>query len=334
MTPSERTELTPDAYRMLFEAVPMPVVLHDGNGRLTHANESFAQLVGRGRDELEQLAAADLIHPDDLAARELLARRLHDGEVERAQVVRRLLHADGRVITAQVTKAAVTIAGERFIAVFVEDTGEAVEEIARLRFAAEHDPLTGLLNRAGMTRQLVEAHAEGRTFEVAMIDVDGLKPINDTHGHPVGDRLLRQVARLLESTTPEGSAVARWSGDEFVVAALEEPPGTPSRLLRLVSTGLQTDIDLGIGMPHPLSVSVGVSRCGPDRGPDQALADADQAMYGVKHNRPGARPSLLPPARSPLAIDRLGLLTTRQAPRERSSGDHIPDQGGSPAADN
>jgi diguanylate cyclase (GGDEF)-like protein/PAS domain S-box-containing protein len=274
-------------YREFLAAVPLPAVVHDSDGRIVHGNDEFARLLGYEPDSLPGMAAADVVHPEELAARTELAGRLLSGELERAQTTRRLVRRDGKVVTARVSKIAMQLDGRRRVVVFVEDSGEKVEELARLRFAVEHDGLTGLLSRTGMTAHLTEMFRRGALFEVAMVDVDGLKTINDGFGHSVGDRLLRRVAALLRVCTPRNAALSRWSGDEFVVAA---PPAAGATLLGALSTGLQVMVDLGTGVPHRLSASVGVAWCGNGRTPSEALAMADVAMYDVKHRRPGSRP--------------------------------------------
>ena len=83
------------------------------------------------------------------------------------------------------------------------------------------DPLTGLLNRAGVSiafeRAQAMAQRAGYPLSLALADLDGLKRINDTHGHAVGDEVLRRVAEILGSSLRRSDRVARWGGDEFVI---------------------------------------------------------------------------------------------------------------------
>lgn len=94
--------------------------------------------------------------------------------------------------------------------------------VGQLRVLAVNDPLTGLLNRRGLTEQLT-AHFRSRTAGAGcllMVDIDHFKRINDVHGHQVGDAVLRNVADILRSTARQGDLVCRLGGEEFVVVAL------------------------------------------------------------------------------------------------------------------
>ena len=86
---------------------------------------------------------------------------------------------------------------------------------ARLRWAASHDPLTGLANRAEFARRLDEA-ADGELV-LLYIDLDDFKPINDAYGHPVGDIVLKEVGRRIADVIGPDDTVGRLGGDEFAV---------------------------------------------------------------------------------------------------------------------
>jgi diguanylate cyclase (GGDEF)-like protein len=151
------------------------------------------------------------------------------------------------------------------------------EDLSR---TAEQDPLTGLDNRRAMERFLDEIPPEEAVC-LLLIDVDNFKSVNDRYGHAVGDSVLRGVAQLLDRSVRTVDRVARWGGEEFLVAL---PGGTPTlggeaaeRLRSLVaSTGWH---EMAPGLT--LTVSVGVA-CGPAMGTEQVLLGADAAMYAAK----------------------------------------------------
>jgi diguanylate cyclase (GGDEF)-like protein len=90
--------------------------------------------------------------------------------------------------------------------------------VLALRWAATHDPLTGLANRARATDVGLNALGDGQPLSVLFVDVDEFKAVNDRHGHDVGDGVLEALARHLErSVAGTGGLVARWGGDEFLV---------------------------------------------------------------------------------------------------------------------
>jgi diguanylate cyclase (GGDEF)-like protein len=91
----------------------------------------------------------------------------------------------------------------------------------RLAYHADHDPLTGLLNRRGMWHVIRGIQAQGQrghhTNAIAILDLDFFKRVNDTYGHLVGDQLLQEVAMVLRASTRESDWVARWGGEEFLI---------------------------------------------------------------------------------------------------------------------
>jgi diguanylate cyclase (GGDEF)-like protein len=165
----------------------------------------------------------------------------------------------------------------------------AVEEARRAERAeseASLDPLTGVLNRRGWERMLVAEEARaaryGDTVAVLVADLDGLKSTNDLHGHQAGDQQLKTVAAALSDKLRASDVLARLGGDEFAVLL----PDTDTTGATLLAGRLSADLDR-MGVP----VSIGVSERHPRFGLDQAVHDADRAMYDEKRRR---HPSEMP----------------------------------------
>jgi diguanylate cyclase (GGDEF)-like protein len=172
------------------------------------------------------------------------------------------------------------------VAVYTDIT-ERVRMEEALRALALLDELTGLYNRRGFSilaeHQLKMAERGKRRMLLLFSDLDGLKWINDTFGHPEGDRALIEVADILEETFRESDIVARIGGDEFVVLAVETN-GSPAGVL---TTRLRENLEArnaGADRRYQLSLSVGVAHYDPTRpcSLDDLLAGADRAMYGQK----------------------------------------------------
>lgn len=153
------------------------------------------------------------------------------------------------------------------------------------RDLAHTDPLTGLANRRALDAriaQLVRHDGDRQPFKLALLDLDGFKPVNDRYGHAIGDKLLCSVAERLRETIGESGLVVRQGGDEFAVLV---PPGSPletvaiaDRLLfALVRPHLVEDLPITVG------ASVGVAQW-PDDGadPEELFEHADQALYRAK----------------------------------------------------
>ena len=157
----------------------------------------------------------------------------------------------------------------------------------RWREMARHDPLTGLANRKAFTEAglgvLARAQVDRRPGAVLMLDLDGFKPINDTHGHATGDRILIALASRLESTARATDVVARLGGDEFAILCpnLHGADNIDHFCSRLVTAiaDIPDEICPGCG----LGASIGIAVY-PDGGYDlnQLLGTADRAMYAAK----------------------------------------------------
>jgi two-component system, cell cycle response regulator len=149
------------------------------------------------------------------------------------------------------------------------------------------DELTGLLNRRGffMTAEPLARLAEraGRTFVVFFADLDGLKEINDTHGHAAGDETIRDAAWVLSHTFRAADIVARIGGDEFAILAPDAAPDTIDIMLRRVATW-QEERNREPGRPFSMSLSLGGVAWTPDepRTLEMMLSEADMACYAAK----------------------------------------------------
>jgi diguanylate cyclase (GGDEF)-like protein len=150
------------------------------------------------------------------------------------------------------------------------------------------DHLTGLPNRREGEVRLAEDHARakrgGAILTVAVVDVNNFKAINDTYGHPAGDVCLRHVARVIRRNVREGDWLARWGGDEFVLALWEDSVfASPEAVLGRINAGLRrSPVRLSGGEELLLSISVGAHRYAGEDDLRELLAKADAAMYEAK----------------------------------------------------
>jgi len=157
---------------------------------------------------------------------------------------------------------------------------------ADLRFLADHDPLTGLLNRRRFRSELDQyvsfSARYGGRGAVMVIDIDGLKGVNDRLGHQAGDRLIRRVADILRERVRATDLVARLSGDEFAVLM----PQTDTAGALQLGEDLRSQVAEGFSESAeiaPASISVGITMFdGQGAGSEAVLLAADQAMYQAK----------------------------------------------------
>lgn len=150
-----------------------------------------------------------------------------------------------------------------------------------LLYQANHDILTGALNRSGLLVELEKLDMHGVPHAVLFIDMDRFKLVNDTYGHSFGDELLVSVAARLRRARPL-DLVARIGGDEFVIVTCEDA-GTPAAVAAAeMVRGTFAEPFMIEGAEIPVSISVGITTSDKVVGPVAMLRDADTAMYGAK----------------------------------------------------
>jgi diguanylate cyclase (GGDEF)-like protein len=142
------------------------------------------------------------------------------------------------------------------------------------------DSLTGVLNRAGAFEALMELPSP---WTLAILDIDHLRDVNDRFGTDAGDRVLQRMAQVLLQGR-FGDVVARWGGDEFLVALPGADGQGAANRLRRVLERVQETVRAGV---EPVTFACGISTVS-DEGLDRALARADQALFSAKQEGPGA----------------------------------------------
>jgi diguanylate cyclase (GGDEF)-like protein len=182
---------------------------------------------------------------------------------------------------------------------FSDEVGRLMADV---RYAVEHldssirsleglsgtDHLTGLPNRregeARMTADMSRARRGGGQFTLAVVDLDGFKTINDTHGHHAGDICIRHVADVIGRSVREGDWLARWGGDEFVLALWDVSVfASPEAVLGRINADLRrSPVRLPGGVELVLGISVGAHRYAGEDDLRELLAKADAAMYQAK----------------------------------------------------
>ena len=172
-----------------------------------------------------------------------------------------------------------------------EDITEQRRSEIKIEYMAHHDALTDLANRVLLNDRLEQALARiqhGEMVAVHHLDLDQFKAVNDTFGHPYGDRLIRTVAERLRSLVAEADTIARMGGDEFVIVQCAiTDPADATRLAQRVIDALSEPYDID-GQQAVIGVSVGIS-VGPGDGsvPDKLLRNADLALYRAKSDGRG-----------------------------------------------
>lgn len=274
--------------RTILESMEQGVTMVNAEGRIEYFNQHFLGMLDLPRDLLARqppLAEVvayqhargefDALPPDVLA----LLGENHIDQVAPLIVRQR---PNGRTLEVRSTP----IPGGGLLRTFTDVT-ERHQHQQHIEHLARHDGLTGLLNRntfmEALGAEVALAQRQTSYFAVLFIDLDGFKPINDTHGHATGDQVLVWVAQTLRYIARSSDFVARLGGDEFAV--LQRGINTPdqaSALAQRIALALAGPLVLQ-GHTLRLGASVGLAVF-PEHGsaPDTLLAHADQAMYLAK----------------------------------------------------
>jgi len=163
---------------------------------------------------------------------------------------------------------------------------ELLQAQESLRFHAEHDSLTGVLNRRAirdvLRRELARCRRENQSLGVMLADVDHFKRINDRYGHGAGDAALLTVVQRISSTLRPYDLIGRYGGEEFLVIAPNCDLGLTQRLAERIREAVNSEgVELG-NDNVPLTVSVGITLGTADSDPEFLVAVADSAMYQAK----------------------------------------------------
>jgi diguanylate cyclase (GGDEF)-like protein len=158
---------------------------------------------------------------------------------------------------------------------------------AALQRRATTDALTGLANRrqlmAAIETEVRRARRTGRALSLAILDIDHFKRINDTHGHPGGDAVLRDIAAVLRQTTRAGDVLGRIGGEEFAVLMPETDTAQAERACERLRTAVaQHDVALATGGATRVTVSTGVALLTQREDSDELVTRADKALYEAK----------------------------------------------------
>ena len=170
----------------------------------------------------------------------------------------------------------------------VQDITERVKSTQVIKHQATYDNLTGLPNRllfrVHLKKAIETTRREKNGVAVLFIDLDRFKPVNDNHGHAVGDKLLKEIAKRIQSSVREADTVARLSGDEFgVVVSQVKSAADVLPVIEKIIHHVQRPVQIG-EVTLNCSCSIGIAMHPEDGDDEQALTiHADQAMYEVKN---------------------------------------------------
>ena len=296
VTPRKRAEAAlreaEEHFRLAFEHAPIGMALVALDGSFMRVNRALCEITGFSGSELLARSLDELAHPDDVDVdldqiHDLLAGRVNSYRVEKRQV-----NAAGQTVWTLLSVSIVNDGDARplhFI-VQLEDISERKLIEDRLRRLADYDSLTGVRNRRqfeqDLSAQIESCRRYGEQAALLMIDLDQFKQINDTHGHRIGDDLLKAIATAVRRRLRATDTVARLGGDEFAVL-LAHTSGA-----RAVSVAADLERCMAAVTVHAdgasvsVEASIGIAQLDQEvSSKDAIMAAADDAMYARKRSR-------------------------------------------------
>ncbi|MEA2182956.1 MAG: hypothetical protein QOF69_2141 [Solirubrobacteraceae bacterium] len=282
-----------EQFRRAFDHALIGMMIIDVDGRYCRVNDAFCRLVGYRRETLIGLSYEQLGHPADIAIGADSLPRLLSGEMSAYTCEQRYIHAGGHSVWASIGVTLMHDADGQpahFIGQ-AQDVTERRRYESHLRHMADHDALTGLLNRRSFDRE-IEAHVVrvrrfGATGAVLILDLDHFKYYNDTQGHNAGDRLIVKIAHGLRSRLRETDVIARLGGDEFAILLPQEDYDKAEIVARaLLQHVCEHTPPVTLGESRQITASIGIASFadGERLSAEEMMVNADLAMYDAKEH--------------------------------------------------
>lgn len=279
--------------QVTLESIGDAVIRLDMQDRITYLNPVAESLLGVSIRESDGVAAADVLkmvhrdHRQDMTG--MLLSDVRRGSPAVLPLNATLLSQQGMEYEVEGRLTPIHAPeGQVMGGVLVmRDVTEAREMQRRLIWQADHDDLTGLVNRRAfedtLARILHSKRVSDHPFSLLYLDLDRFKQVNDEGGHAAGDELLCQLSRIMQSRMRETDMLARLGGDEFALVLPACPAQVAERIAGLIRESIAAHRLIWEGRAYQVGVSIGVVHVPPDwETLDECLAVADRCCYQAK----------------------------------------------------
>ncbi len=282
-------EQAQERFLRAFEDAPIGMAVISMHGVVENANSALSAICGRLRHELEGCRLRELLHPADFENVGALLRSLAAGDSEHLSTELRIIPAAGSAVNIAFHGAVLRDTSGRPVRLLCQfqDITDRKRFESQLQFMADHDPLTGLLNRRKFEAEL-ERHIEhvkryGPDGALLMLDLDHFKAVNDTLGHSAGDQLIVSIAGVLRQRVRASDVLARLGGDEFAVLLPRADHAEAARVAGALVEAVRTSTALLGGERKKVTTSIGVAMFDADTlSGEAAMIEGDLAMYDAK----------------------------------------------------
>ena len=292
---NERTRLLEEGSRLVQEVLDttpnLLCLINVETDSFNYVNQEFSDFFGVTCEEMLHLGLAFMrgrVFPPDqeiFTKHNLRLSEIPDNDVIQSEFRLINLRGDPKWISFRSLVFQRNDLGKNKLVLYVgQDITQFKENEERLRFLSIHDQLTSLYNRLYFEEEMIRLE-RGRHYPIGtiMADLDGLKNINDTYGHAVGDQLLIQAASIFRSCFRAGDVVARIGGDEFSALLPGANADTLARVTERINSRFATS--LFTINSSPICISLGTAITEKGESLNELLKAADQSMYGVKQNK-------------------------------------------------
>lgn len=285
----EELRISEANYRSIYDSANDAIFVHDYEGKILDVNARALEMFGYS-DKKEALAPENIdldnkkrINNDSEFNKEEVLRKIRLAAKGEAQVFEWLaIHKNGCPIWVEVNLKKAVIGGKERILAVVREISKRKKAEEKLIYFSLHDPLTGLRNRNYFEQEVLRLEEAGSLpVGVIICDLDGLKIVNDTYGHTIGDALLRAAAKAIKDSFRQDDVVARIGGDEFAVLLNQNTVADVEKACWRIKDLVERHNKLS---PHlPLSISIGHAiRESKVHSLKEIIKKADDNMYAEK----------------------------------------------------
>ena len=269
----ENLKLEQEWLKSIFETETDPIAKVDKEHRVIDINDKFTEVFKYKLGEIKGMNLDDVMDRSKAgtADRKVTAELLEGKQVE-TEATRYDKYGNPR--ECLIRGIPVVVNGELVggYGIYIDIT-ERKRQQEKIEYMSYHDRLTGLHNRAYLEEKLSEVNSGENLYSILMLDVNGLKFVNDSYGHEIGDKMLVRVSKVLQEIFRKEDTIVRWSGDEFVVLMPATEEGQIEKIVGQIRN-LNLEVTLPDGKSLPVSLAVGY---------DTSL-DHEKNLYDILHN--------------------------------------------------
>jgi diguanylate cyclase (GGDEF)-like protein/PAS domain S-box-containing protein len=282
----EQTRSISSRLQAIIESAVIGIAVLDLDQHIVQCNPALQTMLQLPAQEIIGRHLREFSHPEDVSTGYALFQDLAAGQHEFYQVEERYLRRDESAIWGSLTVSLLrnSEGNPEFAVALIEDVTIRKQTQEKLKYLSFHDALTGLYNRLYIEVEM-ERLQNSRQYPISAIaaDVDGLKLVNDTLGHPTGDVLIQRAGQVLRKSFRNEDIIARIGGDEFLILLPETSHDAARSILeRLQKNIQQNNQDIGETL---LSLSLGLATATKSGTLNQTISEADNQMYAEKRRK-------------------------------------------------